>query len=221
MKKYSVLITSALLSMLLASCAQASHPTNKRHKHVAVDRHVVVRPASVRPVATHVINARYVNLPTIHTRVIHRDLTYYYSDGVYYLREPAGYVIANPPLGIRVASLPSSHTRIRISNEYLYRYNGINYRKVNGFFIVVQNRPLSVTKMKNPVRTKFVVASSQFRLGSAKVRIRSPPRRPRDPPPDATETYSWPSITQIDGDANTPAPVLNFHNSSPVDASQA
>jgi hypothetical protein len=58
-------------------------------------------------------------------------------------------------------------------------------------------------------------------LLAARLRIRSPPRRPRSPPPDATVTNSSPFTTYIDGAAYTPAPVLNFHNCSPVFASNA
>ncbi len=45
-------------------------------------------------------------------------------------------------------------------------------------------------------------------FGRAKLRMRSPPRRPREPPPDATVTNSSPSTMYTAGDAKMPEPVL-------------
>src|SRR4051812_18621723 len=59
----------------------------------------------------------------------------------------------------------------------------------------------------------------RYFLGSANARMTSPPRRPRSPPPDATVTNSSPFTMYTDGEENTPAPVLNFHSSSPLVAS--
>ena len=61
----------------------------------------------------------------------------------------------------------------------------------------------------------------RYRGGRAKLRIRSPPRRPRSPPPDATVTNCSPSTMYIEGDEKTPAPVLNCQSLSPVAASKA
>ena len=60
-----------------------------------------------------------------------------------------------------------------------------------------------------------------YRGGKAKLRIRSPPRRPLSPPPDATVTNCSPSTMYIEGDEKTPAPVLNCQSFSPVTASKA
>jgi len=62
---------------------------------------------------------------------------------------------------------------------------------------------------------------NSYRSGSAKLRIRSPPRRPRSPPPEATVTNCSPFTMYTAGDEKTPAPVLNFQSSSPVCASKA
>src|SRR5207244_7523652 len=67
----------------------------------------------------------------------------------------------------------------------------------------------------------FLRSVGDQRGGSAKLRMRSPPRRPRSPPPEATATNSWPLTAYTDGDENTPDPVLNFQSSSPVFASNA
>src|SRR5438552_3765473 len=61
----------------------------------------------------------------------------------------------------------------------------------------------------------------RVRGGSAKLKIRSPPRRPRSPPPDATVTNSSPFTMYTAGDEKMPAPVLNFHKRSPLFASYA
>ena len=53
------------------------------------------------------------------------------------------------------------------------------------------------------------------RAGSAKVRMRSPPRRPRSPPPEPTVTNCSPFTMYTEGDEKTPPPVLNFQSNSP------
>ena len=60
-----------------------------------------------------------------------------------------------------------------------------------------------------------------YRFGSAKLKIKSPPRRPRSPPPDPTVMNCSPLTMYVEGDENTPAPVLYFHSISPDFASNA
>src|SRR5204863_8918352 len=74
---------------------------------------------------------------------------------------------------------------------------------------------------REPGRADLSRACSLYRGGSAKLRMRSPPRRPRSPPPDATVTNCSPFTMYTDGDEKTPDPVLNFHSRSPVFASKA
>ena len=53
-----------------------------------------------------------------------------------------------------------------------------------------------------------VSASRRYCFGKAKLRMRSPPRRPREPPPEATVTNSCPSTMYTAGEAKIPEPVL-------------
>src|SRR2546428_7050314 len=50
----------------------------------------------------------------------------------------------------------------------------------------------------------------RVRGGSAKLRIKSPPRQPRSAPPDATVTNSSPFTIYTAGDAKMPAPAVYF-----------
>ena len=57
---------------------------------------------------------------------------------------------------------------------------------------------------------------SGYRFGNAKLKIKSPPLRPRSPPPEPTVTNCSPLTMYMEGEENTPAPVLNFQSNSPV-----
>src|SRR5438552_16497338 len=56
----------------------------------------------------------------------------------------------------------------------------------------------------------------RVRGGSPKHKIRSPPRRPRSPPPDETDTNSSPSTMYEAGDEKMHEPVLYFHKWAPL-----
>jgi hypothetical protein len=96
MKRISAIMIIGMALFLGMSTAQARPHTIVTHKHVHVDRKVVVRPAPVRAVVNQLTSTRRVTLPRDHIRIIHTGNTYYYHNGVYYIQERDGYVVVNP-----------------------------------------------------------------------------------------------------------------------------
>lgn len=135
MKLFPLVTTVSLVLVLGMTSAQA-RPFHHTHQRV-VERHVVVKPAPVRTAVSRLASAVLNVLPPNHVRVQHHGETYYYHDGIYYLRQPHGYVVVRPVAGLRVASLPSGYVTVRRGRNPLYRFNDVYYRRDNGFFIVV------------------------------------------------------------------------------------
>ena len=132
------LATTASLMLFIGMNSAQARPYHHVHKHVVVERHVVVKPAPVRTALRRVTTRTILSvLPSNHVRVVHNGETYYYHDGIYYLRESRGYVAVKPVIGLRVVSLPSGYVKIRRGRDTLYRFNDVYYRRDNGFFIVV------------------------------------------------------------------------------------
>lgn len=129
--------------MLLAAPSLSAEPLHKSvHKHAVVHTHRVVnrvavaRPAPIRTVTT--ISALGLSrLPAGYVRFIHDDETFYFSEGVYYKKQPQGYVIVKPRAGFRVAALPRGYKVVRDRGATFYSSNNVRYRKVGEFFIVV------------------------------------------------------------------------------------
>ncbi|MEQ8952769.1 MAG: DUF6515 family protein, partial [Gammaproteobacteria bacterium] len=117
--------------------ALAAHPQRVVHRTVVVERDVVVKPAPVRAAIAATTTAVLRSLPAGHTRLVHAGKTYYFHDGIYYVREPRGYVVVKPVSGIRLTSLPRGYVTVRVGNDLHYRYRDISYRKLGGVFIVV------------------------------------------------------------------------------------
>lgn len=69
--------------------------------------------------------------------VVHRNINYYHSDGVWYTRNRKGYVVVNPPAGIVVQSLPRGYRVRKIRGVKYYHYNGIYYKRTGRRYTVV------------------------------------------------------------------------------------
>jgi hypothetical protein len=137
MKFFTGVTTFGLMLLLGMSSVQASPHHRHIHKHVVVERKLVVKPAPVRTAIARVATATLRTLPVGHVRVVHSGRTYYMHDGIYYVKEPHGYVVVQPVAGIRLASLPRGFVTVRAGADTLYRYNDVYYRRTNGVFIVV------------------------------------------------------------------------------------
>lgn len=137
--KLLTLISAATFTffMGLDSAYAGPHPGHQ-HKRIVVERNVVVhKPAPVRTAISRVVGSVFHSIPSSHHRVVHAGRIYYIHDGVFYAKRANGYVVVNPVAGIRLASLPRGYATVRINGQTLYRYNQINYRRVNGVYIVV------------------------------------------------------------------------------------
>ncbi|GJM13657.1 MAG: hypothetical protein DHS20C12_20600 [Pseudohongiella sp.] len=106
------------------------------HTHRVINRVAVVRPTTIRTVTT-VAAFSLSSLPAGYVRFLHDGETFYFSDGVYYRKQPHGFVTVKPRAGFRVATLPRGYRVIRDGGATFYSYNNVRYRKVGGFFIVV------------------------------------------------------------------------------------
>jgi len=137
MKLIPLATTFSLVFLVGVSSAQARHHTHLSHKRVAVEHRVVVKPAPVRTLVHRLTDTRLAVLPKYHIRTVHNGHTYYYHDGIYYLKEARGYVVVKPVSGLRIASLPHGFVTVRVGGDTLYRFNDTYYRRANGVYIVV------------------------------------------------------------------------------------
>ena len=101
MKRFSSAIIFGFALFLGISTVQARPHTIVTHKYVKVERKVVIRPAPVRKVVNQLSSIRISTLPRDHVRITHVGNTYYYHDGIYYLRDKGGFVVVKPTLGLR------------------------------------------------------------------------------------------------------------------------
>jgi len=100
MKQISSTVIFVVALFIGMSTVQARPHTIVTHKHVNVERKVVIRPAPVRTVVNQLSSIRISTLPREHVRIVHVGNTYYYHDGIYYLRDNGGYVIVKPAPGL-------------------------------------------------------------------------------------------------------------------------
>jgi len=101
MKQISSAIIFGFALFIGMSTVQARPHTIVTHKHVNVERKVVIRPAPVRKVVNQLSSIRISTLPRDHVRIMHIGNTYYYYDGIYYLRDKGGYMVVKPSPGLR------------------------------------------------------------------------------------------------------------------------
>jgi len=133
----SFAICSVLLGFATSVSAEPLHKSKHRHaivhSHRAVTRVKVVRSTPVRTIST----VSTVSLPLGSVSFLHEGENFYYSDGVYYQRQPKGIVIVKPRSGFRVATLPRGYTLVREGGATFYRVNNVRYKRVDGYFVVI------------------------------------------------------------------------------------
>ncbi|WP_299312811.1 DUF6515 family protein [uncultured Aquimarina sp.] len=100
-----------LLSTLTASCA------------------TVVR---VRPV-NQVVVAK-VHKPRI---VVHNNVNYYRSGGVWYIKKNRRYVTVMAPVGARINVLPTGYKSVKVKGVRYYKHKGVYYKKSGRSYVVV------------------------------------------------------------------------------------
>jgi hypothetical protein len=69
--------------------------------------------------------------------IVHKEIAYHFSNGVWYKPNGNRFVVCAAPLGVAVRSLPRGRTKVRVNGRKLYRFNGVFYKKQGSYFIVV------------------------------------------------------------------------------------
>ncbi len=106
-----MLVLGVFFSALTTSCATT----------------VRVRPAN-RMVVAKVHNPRVV---------VHKNVKYYRSDGIWYKKKNRRYIAVAAPVGIRVNVLPKGYKTVKVKGVRYYRYKGIYYKKSGRNYVVV------------------------------------------------------------------------------------
>jgi hypothetical protein len=66
-------------------------------------------------------------VPRNNTVVVHRGVSYHYSNGCYYQQHRRGYLLVTPPVGLQVRVLPVGHTTIMIGGRAYFYFGGVYY----------------------------------------------------------------------------------------------
>lgn len=69
--------------------------------------------------------------------VVHKNVKYYRSGGVWYVKKNRRYVTVAAPVGMRIAILPRGYKVVRVRGVRYYKYKGVYYRKSGRKYIVV------------------------------------------------------------------------------------
>lgn len=105
------LVIGIMLFTLTASCATTVrvHPANK----VAVAK---------------------VHKPRV---VVHKNVRYYRSNGVWYVKKNRRYVKVTAPVGLRISTLPNGYRTVKVRGVRYYKHKGVFYKKSGRTFVVV------------------------------------------------------------------------------------
>jgi len=138
--KLTIVIRMLMVILVLGATTAQAHPGKHRHVHgrtVVVERNVVVNPAPVRNLVASAIGDIVTDLPASHRRISFQGRTYFVADGLFFNRHARGYVVVRPVAGLRMATLPRGFTTVRQGGTVRYRYRGVTYRRVGGYYFVV------------------------------------------------------------------------------------
>lgn len=88
---------------------------------------VAVRPA-------HGVVVTKVHNPKI---VMHKNVRYYRSNGVWYVKKNRAYRKVVAPIGVRVTTLPRGYKAVKVKGVQYYKYNDVYYKRSGKKYIVV------------------------------------------------------------------------------------
>jgi len=69
--------------------------------------------------------------------VVHKGINYSFASGVWYKQKGNRFIVAKPPVGIRVKTLPSGYKLVKVRGRKYYAYKGVYYKKRGRKYIVV------------------------------------------------------------------------------------
>ncbi len=133
----------ASLALTVASTQSASARVYSPEKRSYSSKHytpprVVVPPARVKYTRPTPVVRGVRTLPHTATLIKKGNAHYYYNNGRYYRHDGGRYIIATPPLGIRVRALPIGYTTLRVLNRLYYYHSGTYYTQARGYYEVVR-----------------------------------------------------------------------------------
>ncbi len=87
----------------------------------------------------HVRPARTVVVTKLHnpTIVVHKNVRYYRSGGVWYVRNNRAYRKVAAPVGVRVTTLPRGYKVVKVRGVRYYRCNGVYYKRYRRGYVIV------------------------------------------------------------------------------------
>lgn len=69
--------------------------------------------------------------------VVHKNVHYYRSEGVWYIKKNKSYKRVTVPTGIRVTTLPRGYKTVKVRGVKYYRCKGVYYKRSGKKYIVV------------------------------------------------------------------------------------
>lgn len=128
-----------------------------RPRTVVVTKHsprVVTKTYYHRPRYGYVVT----KVPGRTTVIRHGGVAYHCHQGIYYVKQPAGFVVVSPAFGLGVTVLPRGYSRIVVAGVPYFYYYGVFYRPVNagGYVVVRPPAGIVVDALPQGCRSKFV-----------------------------------------------------------------
>ncbi len=69
--------------------------------------------------------------------VVHNNVRYYRSNGVWYVKKNKAYRTVAAPVGVRITTLPKGYKVVRVRGTKYYTCNGVYYKRSGKSYIVV------------------------------------------------------------------------------------
>ncbi|SHJ36738.1 DUF6515 family protein [Aquimarina spongiae] len=70
--------------------------------------------------------------------VVHNNVRYYRSNGVWYVKRNRGYRVVTAPVGVRVAALPRGYKVVKVRGVKYYKHRGVYYKRTGRQYVVVR-----------------------------------------------------------------------------------
>ncbi len=69
--------------------------------------------------------------------IMHKNVRYYRSNGVWYVKKNRSYRRVTAPVGVRVTTLPRGYRVVRVRGVQYYKCGGVYYKRSGKRYIVV------------------------------------------------------------------------------------